>query len=117
NKVSKNIAITGMGIVSAIGMNVAETLSALKGNKHGISRVENIDTILKDKIYVGEIKKSNQELLDILRIKDPSNNFSRTTMLGAIAIQEAVEQAEIDVKNESSIGFINSTTVGGMDII
>lgn len=106
-----------MGIVSAIGMNVAETLSALKGNKHGISRVENIDTILKDKIYVGEIKKSNQELLDILRIKDPSNNFSRTTMLGAIAIQEAVEQAEIDVKNESSIGFINSTTVGGMDII
>ncbi|HLW39299.1 MAG TPA: beta-ketoacyl-[acyl-carrier-protein] synthase family protein [Brumimicrobium sp.] len=113
---AQRIAITGMGIVSAIGMNVEENLTSLKGNKHGISKIENIDTILKDSIYVGEIKKSNEELLALLGITDSINNFSRTSMLGALAVKEAIETAEIDVRSEN-IGFINSTTVGGMDII
>lgn len=113
---AQNIAITGMGIVSAIGMNVEENLMSLKGNKHGISKIENIDTILRDSIFVGEIKKINQELLDLLGVKEVVNNFSRTSMLGTLAVKEAIEDAGIDVRSEN-IGFINSTTVGGMDII
>ena len=111
------VAITGMGIVSAIGMNTEENLKSLLGSKHGISKIENLDTKLKDKILVGEIKKSNEELLEILGITSEIVNFSRTAMLGAIAAQQAIEDAGINVQEESSIGFINSTTVGGMDII
>ncbi|HLV43245.1 MAG TPA: beta-ketoacyl-[acyl-carrier-protein] synthase family protein [Brumimicrobium sp.] len=110
------IAITGMGIVSAIGMNAAENLMSLKGNKHGISKIEHIDTTLKDKILVGEIKKTNLELEEILGLP-ALNNFSRSSMLGAIAAKEAIGDAEINTEGNTSIGFVNSTTVGGMDMI
>ena len=105
-----------MGIVSAIGMNAAENLKSLKDNKHGISKIEHIDTTLGDKILVGEIKKTNHELEDILGL--PSlNNFSRSSMLGAIAAKEAIIDAGIITEGNTKIGFINSTTVGGMDMV
>jgi len=110
------IAITGMGIVSAIGMNVEENLKSLKTKKHGISRIENIDTKLKDEIFVGEIKIKNQDLRKRLNL-DEKANFSRTSMLSLIAAEEAIKNAGIAIDNTSSIGFINGTTVGGMDII
>lgn len=111
------VAITGMGIVSAIGMNVAESLAALKTQTHGISRIENISTALQNEIYVGEIKKSNSELIDLLQLPK-KNNFSRTSMLGVLAIKEALEDAELNIDQEKHrIGFVNATTVGGMDMI
>lgn len=110
----QKIAITGMGIVSAIGLNVAENLESLKSVKHGISKIENIDTRLRDSILVGEIKKSNQELADMLGI-DVNNYFSRTALLGLLAAKEAVLSANISLKDDD-VGFINSTSVGGMDI-
>jgi len=53
----KGVAITGMGIISAIGNNVAENFEALITNKTAITSIENITTIHKDVIKVGEIKK------------------------------------------------------------
>jgi len=112
----ERIAITGMGIVSAIGMNAEENLLSLKGSKHGISKIKHIDTTLKDNILVGEIKKTNQELEEILGLSSP-NNFSRSSMFGTIAAKEAILDAGIETKENTSIGFINSTTVGGMDMV
>src|SRR5690554_7039275 len=108
----EKVAITGMGIVSAIGMNAEENFLSLKDNKHGISKIAHIETTLKDKILVGEIKKSNQELESLLNLPS-KNNFSRSSMLGAIAAKEAVQSAGISTDGNTSIGFINSTTVGG----
>ncbi len=110
------IAITGMGIISAIGNNVAENLKSLEAKKHGISRIENIDTKLKDEIFVGEIKRKNQALREELNLSK-EDNFSRTSMLSLIAAKEAIKDAELNLDENSSIGFINGTTVGGMDII
>jgi 3-oxoacyl-[acyl-carrier-protein] synthase-1 len=40
----QKIAITGMGIISAIGNNVEENLSSLKSGKHGISDISLFET-------------------------------------------------------------------------
>lgn len=112
----KDVAVTGMGIVSAIGMNTAENLTALLHKRHGISQVELIDTQLKDKILVGEIKLSNSSLEKQLGLAE-DNYFSRTDMLGLIAVKEAVKNAGIEVENNKRIGFINATTVGSMDML
>lgn len=109
------IAITGMGIVSAIGMNSQENYAALLQKKHGICRIELIDTKLKDSIFVGEIKKSNQQLMNMLQL-EANHNFSRTAMLGAIAAREAIESAGISPLGDINCGFINATSVGGMDM-
>lgn len=112
---TKKVAITGMGIISAIGNNVEENFDSLIHQKHGLSRLENFDSIHKNEIFVSEIKLSNDELATFLNLS-PDNNFSRTAMLGLIAVKEALQNAEIVHVNEVRTGLISSTSVGGMDM-
>ncbi|MGL5235199.1 MAG: beta-ketoacyl-[acyl-carrier-protein] synthase family protein [Empedobacter falsenii] len=111
----KKVAITGMGIISAIGKNVEENFDSLIHQKHGLSRLENFDSIHKNEIFVGEIKLSNDELATFLNLSS-ENNFSRTAMLGLMAVKEALQNAGIENVNEVRTGLISSTSVGGMDM-
>ncbi|MGV0830447.1 beta-ketoacyl-[acyl-carrier-protein] synthase family protein [Empedobacter brevis] len=111
----KKVAITGMGIISAIGKNVEENFDSLIHQKHGLSRLENFESIHKNEIFVGEIKLLNDELATFLNLS-PENNFSRTAMLGLIAVKEALQNAGIENVNEVRTGLISSTSVGGMDM-
>ena len=112
---NKGVAITGMGIISAIGNSVEENYYSLINNNTAISTIENISTIHSDVIKVGEIKKTNHELSKLLDL-DEDNNFSRTAMLGVFAAKQAINNAGITNINEYKTGLISSTSVGGMDI-
>lgn len=112
---SKGIAITGMGIISAIGNNVAENYEALIAEKKGISRVSKIETIHKNDIMVGEVAYTNQEFEAFLNLS-PENNYSRTSFLGAFAAKEAIKQANITDITAYKTGLISATSVGGMDM-
>ena len=103
-----------MGIISAIGDTVEENLRSLMELKPGISRIENLDTVHKDVIRVGEIKKTNKELAKYLNLAE-NNNFTRTAMLGVIAARQAVENAGITDIDEWKTGLVSATSVGGMD--
>lgn len=103
-----------MGIISAIGDTVEENLRSLVDLKPGISRIENLDTVHKDAIRVGEIKKSNKELAKYLNLEE-ENNFTRTAMLGVIAARQAVQNAGITDMGEWRTGLVSATSVGGMD--
>lgn len=109
------IAITGMGIISSIGNNVEENFVSLQTRKHGISEIENIDTNLAGKIKTGEIKLTNKQLLERLKIVE-DNNFTRTALLGMVAAKEAIENAGITEINQYKTGLISSTSVAGMDV-
>ena len=109
------VAITGMGIISAIGNSVEENYNALISGKMGVTDIENIDTVHKDVIKVGEIKFTNQQLEQQLQLPE-DNNFSRTAMLATIAAKQAVENAGIQDINEYKTGLISATSVGGMDM-
>lgn len=108
------IAITGMGIISAIGNSVEENFDALINNRKAITTVENIPTVHRDVMKVGEIKKSNGELAQELGLP-ADNNFTRTALIGAIAAKQAVKNAGILAINEYKTGLISATSVGGMD--
>ena len=71
----KGVAITGMGIISSIGNSVEENYISLIENKIGISGIQNIQTVHADVIKVGEIKKTNEELVAELQLSE-NNNFS-----------------------------------------
>lgn len=111
---NKGVAITGMGIISAIGNNVEENFNALKQGKHGISRVDLLSTIQRDEIMVGEIKLTNDELIAQLNLPE-SNNYSRTALLGVIAAKEAFANAGITDIKKYRTGIVSGTSVGGMD--
>lgn len=112
---SKGVAITGMGIISAIGNNVAENYDALINERKGITRVDNIKTIQRSEIMVGEVKFTNDELIAQLNLPK-SNNFSRTAMLGAIAAKEAFANSGIKDVKKHKTGIVSGTSVGGMDM-
>lgn len=112
---STGVAITGMGIISAIGNNVAENYSSLLEGRTGISHISKIDTVHKGSIMVGEIIFTNAELEGKLGL-GPNNNYSRTALLGAIAAKEAIEDAKITNIKAYRTGLISSTSVGGMDM-
>lgn len=109
----KGVAITGMGIISAIGNNVSENFQSLISGNIGIGLITQIDTVHKDEIMVGEIKDVNAILEK--RLDFSENQCSRTVLIGCIAALEAVEQAGITKINDVRTGFISGTTVGGMD--
>ncbi len=112
---SKGVAITGMGIISAIGNNVAENYQSLIDGKKGISRVSKITTNHVNEIMVGEIDFTNQELEEQLQLAS-DNNYSRTGLLGVVAAKEAIQHAKITDINAYKTGLVSATSVGGMDM-
>lgn len=108
------VGITGMGIISSIGVNVEENHWALQNAVPGISVIKNVNTRHKNNIKVGEVKLDNEILVKHLGLPK-ENNYSRTAMLGLIAAKEAVEDAAIKDMNDCRTGLISATSVGGMD--
>lgn len=112
----RGVGITGMGIVSSIGLSVSENLSSLTQSRFGISRVDNFHTRNRENVLVGEIKLSNAELEDRIGLQK-GHAVTRTGMLGILAAREAVQQAGLQLDDsEVRTGLISSTSVGGMDI-
>ena len=60
---SQRVYITGIGIISAIGSDLKETLASLLAEKSGIGEITLLETIHKGKIPVAEVKKTTDELL------------------------------------------------------
>lgn len=111
----ERIVITGMGICSCIGDNVQETFTHLSQGKSGLSTVELLDTLHQDHIRVGEVKHTNEALTNILDIPK-ENSYSRTSLLGILALREAIKSASLDEESLHSLGLIMASSVGGMDM-
>ena len=117
----KDIVITGAGIVSAIGNDTSSVLVSLKNETSGIGEMRYLSSVHKE-LPVGEVKLSDNQLKDILGLPH-EQIISRTTLLGAVALKQAVGKLGIaEVKGQKSKGkgkrivIINGTTVGGMDV-
>lgn len=107
------IAITGMGIVSAIGNNVSENKESLLAQRTGIGKSKQLESRLAETHLFGEIKMNNAQLKEDLGL-DSATTISRTSLLGIKAIKEALENLSKD--DDLRVGLISGTTVGGMDL-
>lgn len=109
------IVVTGMGIISSIGNSVEGNFYALTHKRTGLSAIENLVTAHKNNIRVGEVKLTNIQLAEKLHLPIV-NAYSRTSLLGIIAVKEAIANANLTPKQLGNAGFINASTVGGMDM-
>jgi len=109
---SRSVAVTGMGIFSAIGKNLEENHRSLIHGKHGLSHPEILETIHQN-LPIGEIKSTNKDLTEKLNLEE-NHAFTRAALLGTIALKEAAQNAKIE--DFKSIGFVNGNSVGGMDM-
>ena len=110
------IAITGIGIVSALGIGQSANRKELLESRSHLAKAHYLPTIHSE-WPLGEVPASNAELADRLGESHKSAythlSISRNALIGAVALQEALSDASI--KNPESITLINGTTVGGMD--
>lgn len=106
--------VTGIGVISAIGLNTKENLESLIRKKSGMSSLCNFKSA--HNVPVGEIKLSNEELKCIAMLPK-GRIYSRTALLGLIAAREALADAGIDPhKYEYRIGIVSANSAGGMDL-
>jgi len=108
---NKAVAITGMGIISAIGNNTEANYRSLLSKKSGISFSEFLKTN-HENLPVGEIKISNKSLAESLNLPQ-DHSFTRAALLGSLAATEALNQSKVKIDAET--GFISGTSVGGID--
>lgn len=100
------IYITGLGCVSALGMDVGQNLEALKMNKTGIS--SDSEFYPGKTIFTGKIAVSNAHLS--MKSGPP---MSRTSLLAIAAAGEAWQgNKPVSTLRDA---FIHATSVGGMD--
>ncbi|MGN7783938.1 beta-ketoacyl-[acyl-carrier-protein] synthase family protein [Niabella sp. 22666] len=108
---SASVYISGTGVISAIGNNVAENVEALTSGKAGMQAMQRLQSIHKDSLPVAEVKLSNEALAALAGL--PAHT-SRTALLSTVAAREALTSSGIDIANWRT-GFISANSVGGMD--
>ncbi len=111
-----NIAITGLGIICAIGNDCQQVLGSLVNKKTGVGMMKYLQSCHKE-LLVGEVKLSDDELKTLLGLPVESL-YSRTTLLGAVAVKQAMADAGLsaDMLEGKKVVLISGTTVGGMDV-
>lgn len=107
------ICVTGMGIVSALGNGVEATLSALLAERSGVGAMQLLQSAHND-LPVGEVRMTDDQLRDELNIA-PHKVFTRTALLGTLALDQALRQTHIGGDRSDRIAFVSGTTVGGME--
>ena len=112
---SRKVVVTGLGVVSALGIGVEKNTCALQDGHSGIASIKYLQTRLSDEFVLGEVKYSNEELKSLLGI-DPNELVSRTSLLAFMAGMEAIGMAGLSSEEIKSCALISGTTVGGMDL-
>ncbi|WP_312741829.1 beta-ketoacyl-[acyl-carrier-protein] synthase family protein [Sphingobacterium multivorum] len=107
------VAVTGMGMITAIGNDVAQNYRSLLQKQHGIKPLQHISGKHQHHALVGEVSLTNEALIEKLGTEVPEY-CSRTSLLAAIAAKEALSQAGITAA--ADIPIVLGTSVAGMDI-
>jgi 3-oxoacyl-[acyl-carrier-protein] synthase-1 len=123
--------VAGTGIISPIGSNTRECLSALENGRAGMDDIAWLDTVHRRQIPVAEVKYSNAGLAELAGISaaaaslaprsaatgaaPPAPVVSRTALLSLIAAREALGNAAVPHLANWRTGLVSANTVGGMD--
>ena len=115
-KSNRRVVVTGLGIVSSIGIGWKDFWKSLIAGKSGISRITSFDTSSYDRHYGGEIKNFQPEQFIDKRVV---NKMGRASQLAIAASRLALEDAGLNVKTlpKNKTGICVGTTGGESQII
>lgn len=102
-----------MGVISALGCGIETTADRLVRSESGVGRMRYLNTVHTE-IPVAEVPFSDDDLRKMLGIAS-GFSITRTSLLGRVALREAVEMARLKGNDNQRIAFLSGTTVGGME--
>jgi len=112
----RRVVITGLGLVTPLGIGVEETWSALCGGKSGIDEITRFDATGFDTQLAGEVKDFHPEAFL------PTKEAKRTQLFIAYAVaasRMALENSGliIDSANQSRVGVLTGCGLGGLEML
>lgn len=114
NTNKRRVVVTGMGIISPVGVGAKEFWNSLLEGKSGISTIENISLEGHSVHIAGEIKN-----FDEISTLDPkeSRRMDRYTQFALMAAEEAVKDSGVNTENTDPyrFGVIVGSAAGGFD--
>lgn len=113
---NRRVVVTGLGIISSIGIGQEEFWRSLLNGKSGISPVSSFDTTNHFTHNGGEVKNFKPE--EFIQ-KDKINSLSRASQLGLAAAKLAMKDAKLSHGNISNlrVGTCIGTTTGSIQVI
>jgi 3-oxoacyl-[acyl-carrier-protein] synthase II len=108
--------VTGVGLVSPLGIGTEQTWKALQAGRPGISRIENFDASAFSCRIAGEIKTFDPSLyIEKKEIK----KMGRFIQLGIAASEFALVQSglKVDAENAERVGVYIGSGIGGFEVI
>lgn len=102
------IVVTGMGVISAIGLNVEEFWESLAAGKPGINTITRFDVSNFPAKVAAEVKGFNPEnYMDVKTV----DRTSWTVQMAIAATKEAIASARLDITKEDKerVGVVTST--------
>lgn len=111
------VFITGIGVISAIGNNIAENRANLQKGQTGIGKAQLMASRYVEVFPFGEVPYSTEALMEIAGIAG-EKGITRTDILATIAFQEAVKEAAMSVAEIAAVdtALVSASTVGGMSM-
>lgn len=112
----RRVVVTGLGVVSPVGIGVNTAWTNLVAGKSGISKITKFDTTTFASTIAGEVKDFNAE--DFISAKD-ARRMDTFIQYGLAAGIEAFKDSGIEVTEENAerIGVSIGSGIGGIQLI
>src|SRR5581483_3991761 len=113
---SRRVVVTGVGLLSPLGMGTDETWQALREGRNGISRIEQFDASAFPCRIAGEVKNFDPaQFIERKEIK----KMGRFIQFGIAASEFALAQSglKIDAHNAERVGVVIGSGIGGFEVI
>ncbi len=113
---TRRVVVTGLGIVSPVGIGIAEAWGNITAGKSGIGRITRFDPSAYSSQIAGEVK--NFEVSKWLNTKE-ARRFDTFIHYGLAAGIEAIKDAGLDLERENRemIGVCIGSGIGGLPLI
>jgi 3-oxoacyl-[acyl-carrier-protein] synthase II len=115
-KLKRRAVITGLGCVSPVGNNVADTWDAIKAGKSGVAPITRFDASNFSTHFAAEVKGFNVE--QYMSTKE-ARNMDLFIHYGVAAGVQAIEDSGLVITEENAerIGVIVGSGIGGLPMI
>jgi len=113
---SRRVVVTGVGLLSPLGIGTEQSWQAIREGRNGISRIEAFDPTLFNSRIAGEVKNFDpNEYIDRKEIK----KMGRFIQFGIAAAEFALAQSGLKVTpdNEERVGVYIGSGIGGFEVI
>ena len=113
---SRRVVVTGVGLLSPVGIGTEETWQAIRQGRNGISRIEQFDATAFTCRIAGEVKNFDPgRFIERKEIK----KMGRFIQFGIAASEFALAQSglTIDAHNAERVGVFIGSGIGGFEVI